>query len=93
MATLNAKRMLHREPNPQSMEAIENYCNTETRERLIDTEELQTLCHMYKLCEHLILNKVAPSVERHLIKEQAGFRPGKSCCSQVLNMRTSTREA
>ena len=30
MATLNAKRMLYREPNTQGMEAIENHCNTET---------------------------------------------------------------
>ena len=41
---------------------------------------------MYKLYEHLILNRRAPSVDRHLIKEQAGFRPGKSCCSQLLNL-------
>ena len=55
--------------------------------RLSDTEELQTLlCHMYKLYERLILNRIAPSVDRHLIKEQAGFRPGKSCCSQLFNL-------
>ena len=35
------------------------------------------LCHMYKLYERLTLNRIAPSVDRHLIKEQAGFRPGK----------------
>ena len=29
---------------------------------------------------------IAPSVDRHLIKEQVGFRPGKSCCSQLLNL-------
>ena len=42
MATLNAKRMLNREPNPQGMEAIKIYCNTETGETLSDTEKLQT---------------------------------------------------
>ena len=36
--------------------------------------------------ERLILNRIAPSVDRHLIKEQAGFRPGKSCCNQLLNL-------
>ena len=41
---------------------------------------------MYKLYKHLILNRIAPSVDRQLIKEQAGFRPGKSCCSQLLNL-------
>ena len=42
MATLNAKRMLHREPHPQSLEAIENHCNTETGKRLSETEETRT---------------------------------------------------
>ena len=41
---------------------------------------------MYKLYERLILNRIAPSLDRHLIKEQAGFRPGKSCFSQFLNL-------
>ena len=41
---------------------------------------------MYKLFERLILNRIAPSVDRHLIKEQAGFRPRKPCCSQLLNL-------
>ena len=42
MVKLNAKRILHREPNTQSMEAREDHCNTETGKRLSDTEELQT---------------------------------------------------
>ena len=42
MATLNAKRVLHREPHPQSMEAIGNHCNAETGKRLGETEMLQT---------------------------------------------------
>ena len=36
--------------------------------------------------ERLILNRVAPFVDEHLIPEQAGFRPGKSCTSQLLNL-------
>ena len=47
---------------------------------------ISLLCHMYKLYERLIQNKIAPSVDRHLIKEQAGFRPGQSCCGQLLNL-------
>ena len=47
---------------------------------------ISLICQMYKLYERLILNRTAPSVDRHLIKEQAGFRPGKSCCSQLLNL-------
>ena len=31
------------------------------------------------------LNRIAPTIEEHLIKEQASFRHGKSCTSQLLN--------
>ena len=31
----------------------------------------------------MILNRIAPTIEQHLIK--AGFRPGKSCTSQLFN--------
>ena len=59
---------------------------------------ISLLCHTYKLYERLILNMVSPLLEQHLIKEQAGFRPGKSCTSQLLNTSLSiskmvTREA
>ena len=47
---------------------------------------ISLLCHMYKLYERFILNRIAPEVDRHLIKEQAGFRPGTSCCSQLFNL-------
>ena len=42
--------------------------------------------HTYKLFERLILNRVAPFVDEHVIPEQAGFRPGKSCTGQLLNL-------
>ena len=45
---------------------------------------ISLLCHTYKLYERLILNRVSPLLEQHLIKEQAGFRPGKSCTSRRL---------
>ena len=47
---------------------------------------ISLLCHTYKLYERLILNRITPTVESHLIKEQAGFRPGKLCTSQLLNL-------
>ena len=48
---------------------------------------ISLLGHTYKLYERLILNRVSPLLEQqHLIKEQAGFRPGKSCTSQLLNL-------
>ena len=47
---------------------------------------ISLLCHTYKLYERIILNRVTPLIEQHLSKEQAGFRPGKSCTSQLLNL-------
>ena len=47
---------------------------------------ISLLCHTYKLFERLILNRIAPFVDEHLMPEQAGFRPGKSCTSQLLNL-------
>ena len=47
---------------------------------------ISLLCHLYNLFEHLILNRLDPITEQHVIPEQAGFRPGRSCTSQVLNL-------
>ena len=47
---------------------------------------ISLLCHTYKLYERLILNRIAPAIEQHLIKEQAGLRSGKSCTSRLLNL-------
>jgi len=44
------------------------------------------LCHTYKLFERMLLNPLVPFVDSALIKEQAGFRPGKSCTEQILNL-------
>ena len=50
------------------------------------TDHISLLCHRYKLYERMILNRIAPVVEQRLIKEQTGFRTGKSCTSQLLNL-------
>ena len=47
---------------------------------------ISLLCHTYKLYERMILNRVTPLLENHLIKEQAGVGPGKSCTSPLLNL-------
>lgn len=47
---------------------------------------ISLLCHTYKLFERLILNRLGPFVDQQLIPEQAGFRPGKSTTSQLLNL-------
>ena len=47
---------------------------------------ISLLCHTYKLYERMILNRIAPAIEQHLIMEQAGFRSGKSCTSQLPNL-------
>ena len=47
---------------------------------------ISLLCHTYKLFKRMILNRIAPTIEQHRIKEQAGFRPGKSCTCQLWNL-------
>lgn len=47
---------------------------------------ISLLGHAYKLFERLILNRLGPITDLQLIPEQAGFRPGKSCTSQLLNL-------
>ena len=47
---------------------------------------ISLLCHTYTLYERMILNRIATVVKQRLIKEQAGFRTGKSCTSQLLNL-------
>ena len=47
---------------------------------------ISLLCHTYKLYKRFILNRIAPTIEEHLIKEQACFRSGKSCTSQRDNL-------
>ena len=47
---------------------------------------ISLLCHSYKLYERHILNRISPTVYSRLIKEQSGFRPGKSCTGQLLNL-------
>lgn len=44
------------------------------------------LCHSYKLFERLLLNRLSPGIDSKLISQQAGFRPGKSCTNQTLNL-------
>lgn len=44
------------------------------------------LCHLYKLIERMILNRIKPEIDKKLINEQAGFRPRKLCTGQVLNL-------
>ena len=71
------------------MATVQDYRHTETWERLCDSKSyrpISLLCHTYKLYERMILNRIAPTIEQHLIKEQAGFIPGKSCTSQLLNL-------
>ena len=44
------------------------------------------LCQLYKVMERMVLNRISGQLESEFIPEQAGFRPGKSCCSQILNL-------
>ena len=42
--------------------------------------------HVQNLYEYLILNIISLTIEEHLVKEQAGFRPGKSFTNKLLNL-------
>lgn len=41
---------------------------------------------MYKLFERVIMNRINTTIDANIIQEQAGFRAGKSCTSQFLNI-------
>lgn len=45
-----------------------------------------SLCQTYTLFEGLLLTCLSLAIEPSLMKEQAGFRPGKSCPGQLLNL-------
>ncbi len=47
---------------------------------------ISLLCSSFKLYERLLMSRMTPEVEKHLTPDQAGFRPGRSCCGQVLNL-------
>jgi len=44
------------------------------------------LCHTYKMFERMVLNRIKDKIDGKLIKQQAGFRAGKSCTGQILNL-------
>ena len=47
---------------------------------------ISLLCIPYKLYERLILMRISPLVDEKLTKDLAGFRPGRSCAGQILNL-------
>ena len=51
---------------------------------------ISLLCNLYKLYERMTLSCMIHIVEENLTPDQAGFRAGKSCCSQVLNLTQFT---
>ena len=53
---------------------------------------ISLLCHLFKLFEQLILNRLGPITEEHLMQVQAGFRPGKPCTGQVLNLTQNNED-
>ena len=89
LATPNAKRMLHSDLNPKVWMHSKIIAMLKPgKDSAIPKSyrPISLLYHTYKLYEHLIINRIAQSVERHLINEQPGFRSRKSCCSQLLNL-------
>ena len=69
------------------METVQDYRHTEAWEGLWDSKELQTIIPLVTYVQTLRKNDTEQnSTNHHLIKEQAGFRPGKTCTSQLLNI-------
>ena len=73
---------------PNTMETVQGYRHTEAWEGL----RFQRVTDQYPSCvirrnyELMILNRIAPTIKQHLIKELVGFRPCKSCTNQLLNL-------
>jgi hypothetical protein len=44
------------------------------------------LCHTYKMFERMVLNRINHKIDGKLNQQQAGFRAGKSCTGQILNL-------
>ncbi len=47
---------------------------------------ISLLCTLYKLYDRLIMTRISPAVDEQLSHDQAGFRSGRSCCGQVMNL-------
>ncbi|GFR83311.1 RNA-directed DNA polymerase from mobile element jockey-like [Elysia marginata] len=47
---------------------------------------ISLLCILYKLYERMIMARMSLTVEENLTPDQAGFRPGRSTCGQLLNL-------
>ena len=47
---------------------------------------ISLLCITYKLYERVLLQRLMPLIDSKLTKDQAGFRPGRSCAGQLLNL-------
>lgn len=45
---------------------------------------ISLLCHLYNIFERMLLNRLASVIDPRIIPQQAGFRPGKNCPSQIL---------
>ena len=61
----------------------------EARKRSHKPEKLQTNIaplHTLRMYERMVMARISPRVEEELTQDQAGFRPGRSTCGQLLNL-------
>ena len=59
----------------------------EARKRSINPKSYRSIalfCSLYKLLERMVLTRLQCKIEHTIIPQQAGFRLGKSCCTQVI---------
>lgn len=56
------------------------------KERADSYRSIALLSIIYKLLERLIYNRIFPILNEMIPVKQAGFRPGRNCCDQVLSL-------
>ena len=69
-----------------SLEESYHHRPAKTRERPPKLPAHPPTTITYKLFERLLLTHLSSQIDAQLIDDQAGFRPGKSCTGQLLNL-------
>ena len=87
MAACNAQQLLHSEQDPNNMEEIVDHRHIETRERLRRLKipaNIPSVPHVQTI--RTIDHKQNSDYHRRTPHQGTGFRPGRSCTSQLLNL-------
>ena len=78
-----------RQSHPQNLENSAIFALPSPKKdhsKLENCRPISLLCHLFKLYERLLVNKLTPRVDGALPEQQAGFREKRSCLDQVANL-------